>query len=122
MPATPPPDPFRRAARALVLALALLGPAACVVAPYPVEYAPASFERSWNAASGALVDAGLALASQDRASGTAVGVRGNVEVVASVRPQGDGSVRVEFTVRRGANEDPGVVTRVTDAYQRRMGR
>ncbi len=48
---------------------------------------------------GALLDSGLALTMQDRAGGTASGRRGAVDVVANLRSQPDGSVRVEFTAR-----------------------
>lgn len=115
----------RSVVRALALSLVALAPAGCVVAPYPVDAGysvPASFDRSWEAASGALLDSGLTITRQDRASGTVVGSRGNTDVIAQVRQQADGSVRVEFTTRRASNEDPGLIARVTAAYQQRMGR
>ena len=43
-------------------------------------------------------------------------------MTANVRSQSDGSVRVEFTARGNVNEDPGLVDRVSAAYDRRMGR
>ena len=112
-----------RLARALALSLVALAPAACYVAPYPYDYSvPASFDRSWDAAIGAMQDSGLAITRQDRASGTVVGSRGATDVIAQVQQQGDGTVRVEFTTRRANNEDPGLISRVTSAYQQRMGR
>ena len=36
--------------------------------------------------------------------------------------QSDGSVRVEFTARGDLKQDPGLVDRVSAAYDRRMGR
>ncbi len=109
----------------LALSLAVLAPAGCVVAPYPVDAGysvPASFDRSWAAAIGALQDSGLAITSQDRATGTAVGSRPDADIVARVSQQADGSVRVEFTSRRANNSDPGLIQRVTAAYHQRMGR
>jgi hypothetical protein len=55
--------------------------------------APASVDRSWAAAVGA-----------------------------AVLTQADGSVRVEFTARGDTRNDPGLLGRVSDAYDRRMGR
>ena len=91
--------------------------------PTPYGYAtPASFDRSWEAAVGALADNGLAITSQDRDSGAVSGRRGAIDVVANVRSQSDGSVRVEFTARGDIKQDPGLVDRVSAAYDRRMGR
>lgn len=110
-------------ARALALSLVALAPAGCYVAPYPYDYSvPASFDRSWAAAIGAMQDNGLTITSQDRATGTAVGSRSNADIVARVQQQADGSVRVEFTSRRAGNDDPGLISRVTASYHQRMGR
>lgn len=104
-------------------ALVVVGLPGCYVYPAPYGYAvPASFDRSWDAAVGALLDTGFALTLQDRGSGTASGRRGAVDVVANVRSQSDGSVRVEFTARGEVNQQPGVVDQVSAAYERRMGR
>lgn len=95
----------------------------CVYYPTPYGYAvPASFDRSWDAAVGALADNGLAIVAQNRDAGTVTGRRGGIDVIANVRSQSDGSVRVEFTARGSVNEDPGLVDRVSAAYDRRMGR
>jgi hypothetical protein len=105
------------------LVLAMLG--GCVaypVAPYPapVSYGPSTFDRAYDAALGALVDQGLQIASQDRGSGQIVGVRGNASVTASVRPQADGTTRVEF--KTSGEADAGLSQRVVAAYNARMGR
>ena len=71
----------------LALSLAVLASAGCVVAPAPVGAGysvPASFDRSWAAAIGALQDSGLTITSQDRATGTAVGSRPDEDIVARV--------------------------------------
>ena len=97
------------------MALVAVGLPACYTYPTPYGYAtPASFDRSWEAAVGALADNGLAITSQDRDSGAVSGRRGAIDVV--------GNVRVEFTARGDIKQDPGLVDRVSAAYDRRMGR
>ncbi len=107
----------------LLLGLSML--AGCVaypVAPYPAPaaYGPSTFDRAYDAALGALGDQGMRITSQDRATGQIVGVRGNASVTASVRPQPDGTTRVEF--KTGGEPDPGLSQRVLAAYNARMGR
>lgn len=127
-------DPSRRVARAssirIVLAacFAAAGVAGCTyyapppyATPYPVA-APTSFDRSWDAAVGAMADNGVAVTTQDRATGTIAGRRGGIDVVTQVRQQADGSVRVEFNSRGNVAEDPKLIERVSASYERRMGR
>jgi hypothetical protein len=106
-------------AAACSAALALSG---CAYYPYPVATsAPASFDRSFGAAAGALRDQGLDIGVEDRGSGTIVGrIAGGGTVTASVRQQADGSVRVQFDAS-GAR-DPGLIDRVSRSYDGRMGR
>jgi hypothetical protein len=105
--------------RTLILALSLLL-AGC---PYYVAPgAPASFDRSWEAAVGALRDQGLEVVQADRASGVATGRRGQVDVTARVRSQADGSVRVEFNTPGTGAPDRDLMERVSRAYDARMGR
>ena len=83
--------------------------------------APASFERSFSAASGALRDQGLAISVEDRSAGRIVGAAsGGGTVTATVRTQADGSVRVQFD----SNDvrDPTLIDRVLRGYEYRMGR
>jgi len=87
--------------------------------PYPG--APASFDRSFSAASGAMRDMGLAITVEDRSAGRIVGAAsGGGTVTASLRAQADGSVRVQFD----SNEvrDPTLIDRTLRAYEARMGR
>jgi len=105
--------------RALLLALALaLSSCTYYVAPG----APASFDRSWDAALGALQDQGLELVVADRTVGVATGRRGAVDVTARVRSQPDGSVRVEFNTPGSGAPDRDLMERVSRAYDARMGR
>jgi hypothetical protein len=116
---------LRKMLAALAAAAALLGIAGCVAYPYP--YYPATapadpFERPWNAAMGAIGDAGLTLVQADRASGVIRGTRGSVEGTIVVRTLADGRVGVEISARDPGGQDPGVVQRLTGAYNGRMGR
>jgi len=108
-----------RAARAAAcaLALALTG---CMY-PYPVQTTvPASFDRSFAAAAGAMRDEGLAISVEDRASGTIVGQVGGGTVTGSIRQQADGSVRVQFDAN--GPRDPALLDRISRSYNTRMGR
>lgn len=88
---------------------------------YPVSVAaPASFDRSFAAAAGAMRDQGLAIGTEDRAAGMIVGSAGSATVSASVRQQADGSVRVQFDAA-GAR-DPALIERISRSYDARMGR
>jgi len=107
---------------ALLLGLALL--AGCVaypVAPYPApaSYGPSSFDRAYDAALGALAAQGLRI-TQNRATGQITGMRGNASVTASVKPQPDGTTRVEF--KTSGESEPDLSQRVLAAYNARMGR
>jgi hypothetical protein len=90
-------------------------------ATYPVTTTtPASFDRSFAAATDAMRDQGLTIKTQDRANGIIVGTAGSGSVTANVRQQPDGSVRVQFDAK-GAN-DPSLIDRVSRSYDGRMGR
>jgi len=108
----------------IALCAALVGAlSACtyyVPAPVTVPGAPASFDRSFSAASGALRDQGLTISVEDRNSGTVVGKGSGGTVTASVRQQADGSVRVQFDA--SGVRDSGLMNRVSQSYERRMGR
>ena len=113
-----------RAALALGLAtgVALLG--GCVVyEPVPAGYSqPASFDRSWNAAVGAMREQGVTIIQEDRGAGVVRGTRGGINVTGSVRPQADGSVRVQFDTSGATGADPTLIDRITRSYQTYMGR
>lgn len=104
----------------LVVVFALLSLSSCVVyQPVPVGApGPTRFDQSWAAASGAIVDNGLAITQQDRATGVIRGERGDNAVTATLEPLPDGRVQVKFNARG----DPGLLERVSSSYERRMGR
>ena len=105
-----------------VLAAGMLATAAgCVVyEPYPA--APPVFERSWSAAAGAMQDQGVQITAEERAAGVIQGRHGGIEVTAQIRSQADGSVRVQFDTRGATGQDPGLINRISQGYDRRMGR
>jgi hypothetical protein len=112
----------RAGCAAAFVAVAL--PACTYYVPPPtttvVPGAPASFDRSFAAASGAMRDQGLTITSEDRNSGMIVGKLDNGTVTANVRQQADGSVRVQFDAN--GVRDSGLMDRVSRSYDRRMGR
>jgi hypothetical protein len=120
--------PLHRACRRVLVAaasaLALAGLGGCVVAPYPtaVPVAPSTFDRSFDAALGAMTGQGMSISRQDRGAGVIVGSRGAVALTATVRPQADGTTRVAFDQTGSPSQDPNLVQRVVADYNRLMGR
>ena len=112
----------RRYCLAAAASAALLSACTYYVPPgYPVPGSPASFDRSFSAAAGAMRDQGLTIGAEDRSTGSIVGaVSGGGTVTASVRTQADGSVRVQFDSRDV--RDPTLIDRISRGYDYRMGR
>jgi hypothetical protein len=108
-----------------IFVTALLAMAAgCVVyEPVPAYVpAPSAFDRSWSAAIAAAQDEGVRITSEDRSNGIITGSRGEQEVTINVRTQADGRVRVEFSARGPKGSEAGLAARISQAYDRRMGR
>jgi hypothetical protein len=84
--------------------------------------APGTFDRAWSAAISATQDEGVRITAEDRTSGMISGNRGEQEITIYVRTQADGNVRLEFSVRGPKGADPGLASRISRAYDRRMGR
>ena len=80
------------------------------------------FDRSWNAALGAMDDTGVAISSADRNSGMIRGTTTTDTATIGVYTQADGSVRVEITALGPAGVDTALAQRLSNAYDRRMGR
>lgn len=120
----PGPNPVvtRRRLLCLVAGGCTVALSACTYyVPTTVPGAPASFDRSFSAASGAMRDLGLAVTVEDRSAGRVVGAASaGGTVTASVRPQADGSVRVQFDSQD--LRDSTLLDRVVRAYEARMGR
>ena len=111
---------------AIVLLAALVAALpGCVVYDTPSGYYvntyPATYDRAWDAALGALSDVGVQVASADRGSGVARGSKGPVDVTVSVLRQADGTTRVQFDAK-GSQNDPTLAQQFSSAYDRRMGR
>lgn len=118
---------MNRVQKILIAFAAVLAIAGCAYPyPYPYPYPAAApsdpFTMPWNAAMGAMGDAGLTVVVADRPSGTIKGTRGAVEGTILVRTLADGRVGVEISARDPNGQDPGVVQRLTNAYNARMGR
>lgn len=86
------------------------------------SYEPDPMQQSWQAATGAITDVGLTLVTADHATGTIRGTKGKTEGIIAVRMRGDGRVGVEITSRDPDRVDPTLTERLTQAYNRRMGR
>ncbi len=117
---------YRTGALALIIVAAgaiilIYGCATSEPAPYYAP-APSTFDRAWSAAINAAQDEGVRITSEDRASGRISGIRGEQEITIYVRTQADGNVRLEFGVRGPKGADPGLASRISRAYDRRMGR
>ncbi|MGB5616604.1 MAG: hypothetical protein WBM78_07185 [Desulfobacterales bacterium] len=81
-----------------------------------------SFDRSWAAAIGALRDQGVQITIEDRSAGIVRGTRNGINVTANLRTQADDSVRVEFNTSGATERDPALIDRISQSYNRRMGR
>ena len=115
----------RLALAALVLVVVCLTGGCTVYEAAPGVYVtapPNTFDRSWSAAIGAFEDQGVRITSQDRGTGQVRGTRDGIDLVANVRTQADGSVRVEFNTSGATARDPTLIERVSRAYDRLMGR
>jgi hypothetical protein len=96
--------------------------AGCATNEPAVVPAPSTFDRSWSAALSAAQDEGVRITSEDRGSGVIRGFRNEQEVTINLRSQADGSVRIEISARGPKGSDPGLASRISRAYDRRMGR
>jgi hypothetical protein len=112
--------------RLLALGLAASLTAGCTVyevAPGVYASAPVStFDRSWSAARDAMLEQGVRVTQEDRATGMLRGTRDGIDVGALVYTQADGSVRVEFKTIGATRVDPSLIERISASYDQRMGR
>ena len=94
-----------------------------VYQPAPVTVpGPSSFDRSWDAAVGAMQDVGVRIQSQDRSRGVITGANDSRDVTITLATQADGSVRVEISARGPQGGDARLASDISRAYDRRMGR
>ena len=108
----------------VLLSTIVLTLSGCTVYQPVPAYAPApsTFDRAWSAAVGAAQDEGVRITSEDRGRGVISGSRGEQDVTITVQTQADGNVRVEFSARGPKGSDTGLASRISRAYDRRMGR
>ncbi len=111
------PQPF---VRALTAASFLLLAACVTYAPPPAP--PSTYDRSFNAVAAAMAEQGVRVTESNAATGVVSGTRGNITVTANVTPRADGSAQIEFRTKGNIAEDPGLINRITDSYNTRMGR
>jgi hypothetical protein len=96
------------------------GPAP-VVGPPPMA-TTTTFDRSWAAARNAFLDQGVRVVGEEPSTGTISGTKSGISLAAYVRPQADGSVRVEFRTVGATQVDPQLIERIYESYERHMGR
>jgi len=102
---------------------AFLSLSSCVYyEPVPQPTLQQRFDRSWAAAAGAMSDQGVTTAVQDRGAGVIRGERAGVSMTATVETLADGRIQVAFSSPGSTSTDPGLVQRVHESYERRMGR
>jgi hypothetical protein len=110
----------------LLLGLGMTLLAGCTyyeVSPGVYATAPAStFDRSWSAARNAFLEQNVRVVQEDRSTGTLRGNYNGIDVLALLRTQADGSVRVEFRTANATQVDPQLIERITSSYDRLMGR
>jgi hypothetical protein len=112
---------MKRAVAALLVAFTLGG---CVYYE-PVPVGPTTqqrFDRSWSAAMSAMSDQGVTIDAQDRGAGVIRGNRGSIVITAQLQTLADGSIQVRFDQSGATSTDPNLIHRVSDSYDRRMGR
>ena len=106
------------------ISTALLG--GCVYAPPPTYSSSTSsvskFDRAWSAAQGAFSDQHVRITSESRGSGILEGTVNGDTVTANIRQQANGSVRVQFDTSDPNSSGSSLIERITQSYQRRMGR
>ena len=112
----------RRGPSIAVLICMVAALAGCTTSEPVAVPAPSTFDRSWSAALSAAQDEGVRTTSEDRGSGVIRGLRNEQEVTINLRSQADGSVRIEISSRGPKGSDPGLASRISRAYDRRMGR
>ena len=110
--------------RILALLLGAFLLSSCVVyEAVPVGPTPQQrFDRSWSAARGAMTDQGISIEAQDGAAGIIRGNRGGTVITAMLQTLPDGSIQVRFDQSGATGTDPGLIHRVSESYERRMGR
>jgi hypothetical protein len=106
----------------IIAILSTTGLTGCVVYEPVTTASPSKFDRAWNAALGAVQDAGVQITSAEPSTGVIRGTKDGIDVNTLVVRQSDGGVRVQFETKGPTQNDPGLSNRFSQAYERRMGR
>jgi hypothetical protein len=106
----------------LALLIAMLAAGCVVYEPVPAYAVSSTTDRAFNAALGAVQDAGVRVSSADQGSGQIRGTKDAVDVSVSVVRQPDGRTRVQIDSRGPSGHDTALAERISAAYERRMGR
>lgn len=110
----------RRRVGAVALALLLAGLTGCSTPPPGVvDDSMLSFNRTFNAALGAIADQRMIIGVQDRRGGVIVGTLDGDTITSRLTLQHDGAIRVRFA-QDGSN-DPELLKRVVASYNARTG-
>jgi hypothetical protein len=107
---------------ALLFWLALGGLAGCS-APAPSHFdSQASYNRTFDAATGAMADQRMAFGTIDRRNGLAVGTLNGDTISATLENQRDGTVRVTFAAQNQTPGETELLKRVIASYNARMAK
>ena len=109
--------------RALLLGLCLAALAACGTPQPRVHFdSQASYDRTFDAARGAMAEQKLVVSVEDRRQGRIVGALDGETITATFEPMLDGTLRVSFLAQ---NDSPAALVlqqRVAGAYEVRMSK
>ena len=86
--------------------------------PGVVDDSQLSFDRTFNAAFGAMSDQKMVVGEQDRRHGRIVGTLDGDTITATLAAQHDGSIRVRFAQQ--GEKNPELLKRVVEAYNARV--
>jgi hypothetical protein len=114
-----------RAAVSAALVLALAGLAACSsgrpgTAPVTAQDSQLSYDRTFDAALGAMADQKLVFSVQDRRNGRIVGTLDGESITATLEPMPDGTLRVNFVSPGETPAGTALRQRVIGSYNARM--
>jgi hypothetical protein len=112
----------------LVCAAFVAALSGCVAYPYPAYYYPpveappaVTFDRAWYAALGAFQDAGVGVTTADQATGVIRGIKDQTDVSMTISRQANGAIRADIEAKGPQDQETGLTSRVSAAYQRRLG-
>jgi hypothetical protein len=107
----------------LLLALALAALVGCTAPAQPSHFdSQASYNRTFEAATGAMADQKMTFGVIDRRHGQAVATLKGDTITATLQEQLDGTVRVTFSAQGPAHGDPELLKRVIASYNTRMSK